>query len=186
MALYSTATQSLKKIFPEAHLFIAQASYHEANGALAAGSYAHAAALIDKAMGIGSMLLGEGHYLVHLCLHSLAKLQRLQGKFLFAKKTVEQALASKQESLGALHPLTVGSILLSAHIYRDLAKYPLAARVYLKIVRFIRRCYGDDHVVLAEALRGLSITLCNILYATFDRHILMTIYRPRTDACARG
>ena len=152
--MYGKAMQILKKAYAEVHLSIALSSYYEAAGALASGSYAHAAALLDQAIGIGSMLLGESHYLVHLCLHSLAELQRLQGKFLLARKTAEQTLAGKLESLGPLHPDTVGTVLLMAHVYKDLAKYALAAKVYVKIVRFIRRCYGKDHVVLADALRG--------------------------------
>src|SRR5690348_16788871 len=110
MALCCTACATAGKPPADARLVEAQKAFDEGQRLKAAGKYAEATPLAERALKLREIVLGENHLDVATGLNLLANIRYEQGLFAQAEPLLKRALAIQEAALGKNHPDVASSL----------------------------------------------------------------------------
>ena len=135
-----------------------------------------AAAMVTQVLVVGDRQArtGEGLALYHLAdvallragddpaqrallLHNLGNVQLVQGKYSEAHQTYEQALALRQQVLGADHPDLAATLNNLGLVQSEQGRYDEALQTHERAMAIKRRSQGPDHPALAASLNNVAI-----------------------------
>jgi len=124
----------------------------------AAGAYAEAKALHERALAIREDALGPEHPLVATSLNSLARVHELTGAFAEAKALHERALRIREKALGPEHPDVAASLTnLAIAVHQGMGAYAEAKALFERALTIQEKALGPDHPDVAASLTGLAI-----------------------------
>jgi tetratricopeptide (TPR) repeat protein len=149
-------------------------AYFEADQGVAPGVPVHAAAKLVVVVGVRlarpaeglrwgrhadaalSELGAESSLQRGTLLGNLASVREAEGAYAEARELHEQALAIKQELLGAEHLVIATNLSGLATIHRELGSYDEAGRLQVRLLELLQQALGPEHPSVAATLQNLA------------------------------
>lgn len=129
----------------------------QADGLEAAGNYAEALPLREKALAAYSRQLGPKHPATLHCLNELSLNFLEQGRISDALQTQEKVLQLRTQALGENHPDTLASLQNLGNIYGQLGRYADAVSLYEQALKQLTPQLGKQHPDTLACMNNLSI-----------------------------
>ena len=127
-----------------------------ANAHWAAGTFADALPLYQRALALRESTLGPAHPDVATCLDNLASVELDAGNYAAAKTRLVRAAELRERTLGKDHPLYAASLMNLANAHVATGDYPQALARFEQSLNIREQALGPDHVDVAATLGNLA------------------------------
>lgn len=152
---FETAVAIMEPILGDDHLEVAQAKKYLGDILRRTGEPATAYELISQVTEIHRRRPGEAHKLA-ACLSKLGSIQLALGDARGAKRSLQAALATYEETYGEDHPYAAKVLSRLGPVYLAMGDADRAEQTLLRAVHILEACYGPNHLSLAWVLRSLA------------------------------
>ena len=122
----------------------------------AAGMYAEARALHERALAIHEGALGPEHPTVAISLNNIANVHYATGAYAEATALFERVLTIKEKALGPEHPDLALSLNNLALVHEVTGEYADAKALYQRALAIFEATLGPEHPHVAAVLGGLA------------------------------
>ncbi|MBK9752030.1 MAG: serine/threonine protein kinase [Nannocystis sp.] len=122
----------------------------------AAGSYAAAKSLHERALAIHEKTLGPEHPTVAISLNNIANVLYATGAYAEAKALYERVLTIKEKALGPEHPDLALSLYNLALVHEARGEYAEARPLYERTLVIFEATLGPEHPHVAAVLASLA------------------------------
>jgi eukaryotic-like serine/threonine-protein kinase len=120
------------------------------------GLYGDARPLLDGALDARRRLYGPDRVEIAESLDALGVLQRRQGDYAGAERTIREALAIFEDTVGASDPRAIAALNHLADVQLAKSEFDAAERTAQQALALGRATFGDDDPSLAESLTHLA------------------------------
>lgn len=172
VTLYSLSFDTFSKLLGDRHPSIADVMLQSSNNFRLIGRFKESFELISACLRIRIEVFGEQSLKVAEGYHGQGRIYRDKGKYRDAEKFYLKALniyISKRVESGAQYACALAD---SAECYRLLGRYDVAEQSFSKAIAMLNLCYGENSLVLNEALCNFAILLMDMKHFKHSAKIL--------------